>query len=271
MRILGEISKKRTQGMTDQDAAGTASRLAIVVICDTQTGAGESRLSPPLSHEEEVGLRACFISDIGAAIAGFGGEAVDGFAAYAPVFAADEMRKLMPPGFTLLPQRGQTRSDRYAAIVDDLLAAGYAGVCLIDAGAPTLPSSVLRDAIAALRQPGDRIILAPALNGGYPLIAIKERCPELFEIITARTARHFPESLAGATTRSLPVEQLSPWYRVFDGLSLTWLMRELLGDGVSPLGTGSPGAMARRTRAYLAALGERGDGAPLDPGLYQLA
>lgn len=257
--------------MTDQDAAGPARRLAIAVICDTLTGVGESRLSPPLSREEEVALRACFISDIGAAVACLGGDGVDGIAAYAPAFTADEMRKLLPPGFTLLPQRGQSRTDRYAAIIDDLLAAGYAGVCLIDAGAPTLPSSVFRDAIAALRQPGNRIILAPALNGGYPLIGVQAPCPELFEIMASRTPRHLARSLAGAARLSLPVEQLSPWYRVSDGLSLTWLMRELLGDGVSPLGTGFPGAMARRTRAYLTALGERGDGAPLDLGLYELA
>lgn len=258
--------------MIDHEAAETASRLAIAVMCDMLDRAGGSRLSPPLSPDEELALRTCFISDIAATIADIGRrKAVDGVAAYAPAFAEGEARKLVPPDFALLQQRGETRGERYAAVIDDLLEAGYAGVCIIDAGSPTLPASVIEDAVTALRQPDERIVIGPALNGDCTLIGVQRPCPELFELISSQAPRSLARTIARAGALPSPVEGLAPWYRVADGLALIWLMRELLGDGISPLTGIRSGAPARRTRAYLATLGERGDGAPIDPGLYELA
>ena len=39
----------------------------------------------------------------------------------------------------------------------------------VNADSPTLPTQLLTEAITALRKPGDRVVLGPALDGGYGL------------------------------------------------------------------------------------------------------
>ena len=259
-------------GMTDQEAAEAAPSVAIAVMCGAPAAAREFRLTPPLSPDEVAALCACFIADVTTTIGSLDPALnVRGVAAFAPTFAADALRPLLPRDFALLPQRGDSRSERCAAVVEDLLAAGYDGVCLLDADSPTLPASLLQDAVAVLSQPGERVVLGPALDGGYTLIGVRRACPELFDGIAWNTPRVLAQTIARAKALSLSVERLVPWYDVNDGLALVWLMRELLGDRVSPVGNGLVGAGAPRTRAYLAALGGRGDGPPLDPGSGGLA
>lgn len=254
-----------------QEAAETTTSVAIAVMCEPPIAAGDFRLTPPLSTEEVAALCTCFIADVAATIGSLDPALnVRGIAAFAPTFDEAALRSLLPPDFALLPQRGETRGERCAAVVADLLAAGYAGVCLLDADSPTLPASLLHDAVAALSQPGERVVLGPALDGGYTLIGLRRACPELFDGIDWQTPRVLAQTIARAKALSLVVESLVPWYDVGNGLALTWLMRELLGDGIPPVGRGLAGAGAPRTRAYLAALGERGDGPPVDPNLRGL-
>ncbi|MFO1118985.1 MAG: DUF2064 domain-containing protein [Rhodospirillales bacterium] len=257
--------------MTDQEAAAATTSVAIAVMCEPPIATGDFRLTPPLSTEEVAALCTCFIADLAATIGGLDPALnVRGVAAFAPTYSEEALRGLLPPAFTLLPQRGDTRGERCAAVVADLLAAGYAGVCLLDADSPTLPASLLHDAVAALSQPGERVVLGPALDGGYTLIGLRRACPELFDGIDWRTPRVLAQTIARAKALSLSVESLLPWYDVDDRLELTWLIRELLGDGIAPVASGRTGAGAPRTRAYLAALGQRGDGPPADPNLRGL-
>lgn len=242
--------------------------VAAVVMCQAPLpGRSKTRLSPPLSNEEAAALSACFIADVAETIGSLDPELdVQGVAAFPPSHREEAIRTLLPSDFILLSQRGDDLSARSAGVVEDLLTAGYRAVCLLSADSPTLPPSLLSDAVEALGRPGERVVLGPAVDGGYTLIGVQRPLPELFDINSWSTTRALRQKITGAAPLSVPVETLKPWYDVHDGLALAWLLRELLGDGVSPLGNGVSGALAPRTRAYLSSLGGRGDGPPPDPG-----
>ena len=68
-----------------------------------------------------------------------------------------------------------------------LLAQGYGCVCLVNSDSPTLPTAFLRDAAAILAQPGDRMVLGLAEDGGYYLIGLKAPHAALFQDIAWST------------------------------------------------------------------------------------
>lgn len=211
-------------------------------------------------------MSACFIADVAETVGSLDPELeVQGVAAFAPSHREEAIRALLPSDFILLSQRGDNLSARSAAVVEDLLTAGYRAVCLLSANSPTFPPSLVRDAVETLCRPGERVVLAPAVDGGYTLIGVQRPLRELFDINSWHSGRPL-QKITPAAPLPVAVETLKPWYDVHDGLALTWLLRELLGDGVNPLGNGVSGALAPRTRAYLSSLGGRGDGPPPDPG-----
>ena len=250
-----------------QETFDETQSVAVAVMCKAPVpGLCKTRLSPPLSTEEAAALSACFIGDVAETVRGLDpGLNVHGVAAFTPAHAEDVVRALLPPDFSILSQRGDDLGARCAAVVEDLLAAGHGAVCLLNADSPTLPASLLRDAVEALGRPGERVVLGPAVDGGYTLIGVQRPLRELFNGISWSTGRVFRQTMARAAALSLPVETVKPWYDVDDGLALAWLLRELLGDGMSPLRNGMTGAPAPRTRAYLSFLGDRGYGPPSDP------
>lgn len=243
-------------------------QVALAIVCKRAVSRpGGTGLSPPLSLEEAAQLSGCFLADMAQTIADLdAGAAVHGVAACAPADSEDAVRRLLPEGFTVMVQRGTGFDERFGGLVDDLAAAGHGAVCLLNGDSPTLPGSVLRDALTALARPGERIVLGPTIEGGWTLIGMQRPLPELFARISLNARRARQQMIERAGALSLPVEMLTPWYEVADGLSLSWLLRELIGDGKAPLLNGLPGAPAPRTLAYLASLGRRGDGPPPDPG-----
>jgi len=132
----------------------------------------------------------------------------------------------------------------------DLLAAGYSAACLIDADSPTLPTAVLVDAAHALAEPGDRVVLGRAADGGYYLIGLK--CPHrrLFEEISWSSGSVFRQTIDRAAEIGLSVDVLPVWYDVDDVASL----RRLIGDLAAPDRTGYP---APHTSALLRRLTPR--------------
>lgn len=251
-----------------QETADNGHSVAVAIMCGALTdGHGRSGLSPPLSAEEVTALSGCFVADTAATVSGLAGAfQVRGIAAVAPWDAETSVRKILPEGFATLSRRGETEAERHAAVVEDLVGAGHGAVCLLSASSPTFPESLLRQAVETLSQPGQRLVLAPAMGGGCTLIGVRHFVPELFSGLAWGTGRVFKQVIDRAASLSLPVELLGLWYDVADGLTLTWLVRELLGDGAVPVGDGLCGSSAPRTRAQLAFLAGRGYGPSPEPG-----
>jgi uncharacterized protein len=192
-------------------------------------GTVKTRLVPPLTHEEAAELNTCCLSDIAANIMEAAGRApIQGFAAYHPLGSERFFEDLLPDGFELLPPKEPTIGRSLFHAAQDLLGAGYGSICLVNADSPTLPTDLLIETVRHLRDPGDRVVLGPAADGGYYLIGLKQFHRRLFEEIDWSTERVYRQTIARAGEIGLAVAALPEWYDVDDEGGLAMLGRELL-------------------------------------------
>jgi rSAM/selenodomain-associated transferase 1 len=214
-------------------------------------GKVKTRLSPPLTSEQAAALNICFLQDTTRNIAtvSASGQAA-GLISYTPVGDESLFDHLLPVDFALIPQRGDTFGERLLAAAQDILACGYASVCLIDSDSPTVPAAALQQAIADLSRPGDRVVLGPSHDGGYYLIGLKAAHPEPFTNITWSTATVADETRQRCRDANLELIELPLWYDVDDATTLDLLSAELL-QATPPPFTTLPGYPAPRTRDYL--------------------
>jgi len=183
-------------------------------------------------------------------------DGTEGVVLYTPANAEGFLHHLLPDGFKLVAQRGETLGERLINAAAELLSNGFASVCLINSDSPTLPGEVLRTATSLLAQDGDRVVLGPSEDGGYYLIGLKHPHHELFERIAWSTAEVLSHTIERAAEINLPVEFLPTWYDVDDAATLRLLCEELslLSDGHSGQAQFRGGSEAPHTRKYLAGL-----------------
>jgi rSAM/selenodomain-associated transferase 1 len=189
-------------------------------------GKVKTRLSPPLTLDQTAALNIQFLRDTTANLASIPRSA--GLISYTPVGDESLFAGLLPDTFALVPQRGDTFGERLLAAANDILAIGYGAVCLIDSDSPTVPTAAYAQAVEALAQPGDRIVLGPSDDGGYYLIGLKHPHPEPFRNITWSTPSVLAETLQQCREATLEVITLPTWYDVDDAQTLAILQAELL-------------------------------------------
>jgi rSAM/selenodomain-associated transferase 1 len=182
-------------------------------------------------------------------------DGIVGVVLYTPANAEALLHDLLPDGFKLVAQRGETLGDRLINAATDLISNGFESVCLINSDSPTLPSEILKTAVSLLAQDGDRVVLGPSEDGGYYLIGLKHPHRELFERIAWSTADVLAHTIERAADINLPVELLPTWYDVDDAATLRLLCDELsLSDNHDGRMQFRGGSEAPHTRSYLAGL-----------------
>ena len=227
--------------------------IAIGIFCKTPTpGLSKTRLSPPLRPEECAALSACFIRDLATTIGELtGGGDVIGYAVYTPAGSERALRTLLPRDFRLQLQCDGDFGTRLATATRELLT-NHAGAILVNADSPTLPASILRDAVEKIRR-GGAIVLSPAFDGGYTLIGLSQMHERLFANIAWSTSRVHELTVERAGEIGVPVLNVPGWYDVDDAESLALLQSELAGELPAFAEAGLRGAAAPATRSYLAA------------------
>lgn len=227
-----------------------------VMIKVPRPGESKTRLVPPLAPDEAAELSVCFLRDTAANIAGVGSQAgTEGVAVYTPLGAEAFLNGLLPETFKLLAQRGEGLGERLHYATEDLLAAGYESLCLINSDSPTLPPALLRAAVSALARDGDRVVLGGANDGGYYLIGLKQAHRNLFHDVDWSTASVLSQTIERANEIELEVELLIPWYDVDDATTLGRLCDELFAsNGRGSARDGLVRYEAPHTTEYLARL-----------------
>jgi len=189
-------------------------------------------------------------------VLGMNGGGTEGVVLYTPANAGALLHDLLPDGFKLVAQRGETLGERLVNGAAEFLDKGYDSVCLINSDSPTLPREILATAVSLLAQEGDRVVLGPSQDGGYYLIGLKRPHRSLFERITWSTADVLALTIERATDMNLPLQLLPMWYDVDDTVTLRLLCEELslLSDGRDTRTQFRGGFEALHTRNYLAEL-----------------
>ena len=234
-----------------------AATAAIGIMCKApQSGRAKTRLASAVGTAAAASLSECFLRDVAMAI-----EAVPvrlgrrGYGVYAPAGAEAELRGLFPPSFGLLLQADNEFGNVLFGAMRNLLADGHDCVLLVNGDSPTLPPSLLVQAIDVLRQPGDRLVLGPASDGGYYLIGLKYPHRHVFTDIRWGTDTVARRTLDRSAEIGLEAVLLPEWYDIDGVETLGWLREELAGRS----GRFQNGGDAAATRAYFEAMAGVGE------------
>ena len=225
------------------------------MICKTpKIGDSKTRLHPLLGPARAAELAGCFLLDIVNTIDSLAPDVGHrGYAVYAPEGSEAELRRFVPDHFGLMCRRDATLGVVLLGATEQLLAAGHDVVVLVNADSPTLPVEYLEQAIAAARAPGDRVVLGPAHDGGYYLIALKRAHAALFASIPWSTPDVLRLTQKRAHEMELAAHLLPAWYDVDDAPSLKLLLDELGGQRPPFAIAAIAASPAPATRCFLAA------------------
>lgn len=205
-------------------------RVAVAIMAKAPiAGAVKTRLCPPLTPEQAASLARCFLLDTIERIRAVPG--IHAVLAYAPAEARETVQALAPD-LPLLPQRGEDLGSRMGHVLADLLAEGHAGALAIGSDTPSLPATVIQQAVRLLDAPGADIVLGPSDDGGYYLIGMRRVHRSLFEDMPWSTSRVLDETRRRAAAAGLAVVTLPPWFDVDTVQDLARLRLALeRGDG----------------------------------------
>lgn len=218
--------------------------LAAVVAKAPEPGRSKTRLVPPLTPEQAAELqRALLLDTLDACRAGADEVAV----LHAGGEGAAELARLVGPGVRLIEQEGRGLGDALSLGLCRL--AGEGPVALVSADVPGLPAGALARAFRALERGAD-VVLGPALDGGYWLIAMREYHEAPFRAIPWSTPAVCAVTRSRCAEARLAVAELEPWRDLDTPADLGAALAEL-----------DP-ALAPRSAAALAALAGLLDGPP---------
>lgn len=200
------------------------SNALVVMLKAPVAGKVKTRLAQSLGKKDAAMLYRCFIHDTFSRISTLDG--VDIIAAYAPRNLEHAIRKLLPQRTVLILQKGKDLGERLANIFSQLFSAGYKKIPIIGTDSPDLPIEYIKKSFALLKGKTE-LVLGPAEDGGYYLIAMSRERKEIFENIPWSTDAVFEKTMEKAKKAGLKSAILPRWYDVDDMNSLMVLRDNL--------------------------------------------
>jgi uncharacterized protein len=205
-----------------------ADRIALGVMARAPSDdRGKTRLVRALGIDDGADLRRAILLDTLEAIRLV--RLADRILLFTPDDARSEIAGLGADVAHLMPQRGETLSQRIERGFADLFALGYDAAALIGSDLPTLPASHVEQGIEALMRHPDPLVLGPAHDGGYYFIGLRRPHPELFQGVPWSTADVLAATLAIAAREGLSLTLIPSWYDVDTAPDL----ERALGTGAS--------------------------------------
>jgi uncharacterized protein len=191
-------------------------------------GQTKTRLVPPLTREEAAHCNTAFLRDVGDNILAASARAsIAAYVAFGPPQTRPFFQQNLPREIGLIEAWYPSLGDCLVCAITQLLQRGHAGAVVLNADSPTLPTSLLVETAETLAQPGERIVLGPADDGGYYLLGVKAMHRRLFQDIAWSTEQVARQTLERAAELDLPVHVLPKWYDVDDIGALRMLRSEL--------------------------------------------
>ena len=180
-------------------------------------GKVKTRLAPPLSKKDAARLYECFIQDTFSRISVLRG--IDIIAALGadvksiPKVPAARVKKIVPPGIAIIVQKGKDLGQRLSNIFSELFSLGYKKVAIIGSDSPDLPSEYIKKSFSLLKSKTE-LVIGPAQDGGYYLVALSRDCRELFKNIPWSTDVVFQKTVERAKKAGVKSAILPTWYDV---------------------------------------------------------
>lgn len=185
--------------------SGSELAAAIVIAKAPRPGLCKTRLEPLLGADGCAALQAELIRRAAAWAAAVGTP----YVAFTPADAREEIAALAPEGTRLIEQAEGDLGDRLAAATAFVLDEHGGPVVLIGVDTPQIKPEVGLQAIEDLRN-GVDVTFGPAADGGYYLVALAEKHPEVFDLPSEKWGgpEVFELSLAAAHAAGLQLAML---------------------------------------------------------------
>jgi rSAM/selenodomain-associated transferase 1 len=183
-------------------------------------GRSKTRLVPPLTNDQAASLhRALLLDTLEACRA----EVPQAGLLYVDESDVEELMRLAGEGTPLVPQEGRGLEAALSCGMARLLPDGP--TALVSSDIPGIPRGSLGRAFAALEDGAD-VVLGPAFDGGYWLIAMREYREAAFRGIPWSTPAVYATTLRRCRDARLRVRSLEPWRDVDTAADLDTLLEE---------------------------------------------
>ena len=194
-----------------------------------RAGTTKTRLARSIGDQETISLYKAFLTDLAEK---FAGQVADLHLAYTPpeVDYANFMESLAPScvqHMRYFPQQGADLGDRLLHAFQWTYESGYKRTILIGSDSP----HICRDIVASARKALDEadVVLGPADDGGYYLIAMREPY-DVFRNIPMSTSRVLQMTIALARSQGLKVSTLESLFDIDELPDLLRLAQMLQAD-----------------------------------------
>ncbi len=177
----------------------------VAILTRAPSSGGKARLFSALGIPPDPRLLTALLLDTFDNVSASGVATV---VAVTPASACQELRAIVP-GVPVLAQTEGTLGDRMLGTMAALFARGAARVALIGSDLPSVTAAHVRAAFLALDSEPDAVVLGPAVDGGYYLLAAKE-APALVVGCEWGTPRVLEQTLRAAAAAGIAVHLLEP-------------------------------------------------------------
>lgn len=209
----------------------------LAILTRAPSSGGKTRLFASLGLSPDPSLLDALLLDTLDATAVSGIRRV---VAVAPPEACDEVRRIVRD-VEVMAQPDGDLGERMKAVMTALFAQGASAVCVIGSDVPHISPAIVAEAFAVVARDPDALVLGPAADGGYYLIAAR-RVPNVFSRIAWGTSRVREQTELAAESKGLHVHRLEELADV---------------DTAVDLRRAAQSGSARRTAAWVIASGLR--------------
>jgi hypothetical protein len=145
---------------------------------------------------------------------------------FAPAERHADFLSWLGPEHHMVPQSGTDLGQRMRNAFEDAFTRGAERVVLVGTDAPDRPNEFFAEALEGLNE--HDVVLGPALDGGYHLIAMRRDgfVPEVFMDIEWSTRRVLVQTLDALRAAGRTAHVLSPWRDIDDKAGLDDYLRE---------------------------------------------
>jgi rSAM/selenodomain-associated transferase 1 len=177
----------------------------IAILTRAPSAGGKSRLFRALGVASDPLLLTALLLDTVDATTAVGAPRL---VAVEPAAACEEVRALLP-GVMVIPQIEGTLGARMAAAMAAAFDRGASAVALIGSDLPDIRPQSIVHAFDILHVDPESLVLGPASDGGYYLVAAR-RVPPVFGAIAWGTAHVLAQTILTAGRQGMPVHLVEP-------------------------------------------------------------
>jgi uncharacterized protein len=198
------------------------SRSVLVVAKAPVPGRAKTRLVPPLTAEQAAALQEALLLDT---VEACRAEAPDTALLHADPSEAPALAQLVGPDVPLVLQEGRGLGDALRLGMARRLAEGP--TALVSSDIPGFPPGSVTRAFTLLETEGCDVVLGPALDGGYWLIAMRDPSDAPFDAIPWSTPAACAVTVERCREAGLAVATIETWRDVDTPVDLAFLLRDV--------------------------------------------